>query len=155
MPAETVQTYRPSNRELMGSVTVTSFNPVIKADGSGPLEGYFSDLYADDPLVQFCTQYRTRGAVGGSHYHKGEDRSKSPEELLVLSGSIEIVALFVCGEMQEIRVTVPFGQPKRVLISPWVWHQVHFVQNTTPIPAANENSWLLLVPNSATSPSSP
>ena len=69
--------------------------------------------------------YRKKGSVSGCHFHKGEEKSKSPEIFLLIKGKVKLIAENLDGEKMESNISGPV----KILIEPYVYHEFHGVED--------------------------
>ncbi|MBI2663690.1 hypothetical protein HYX15_04135 [Candidatus Woesearchaeota archaeon] len=63
------------------------------------------DKFKQRPLKDILLGKYSHGSRGADHFHKGLDLSKDPEDFLVLSGALELIAVNWLGqEMSEVIV---------------------------------------------------
>lgn len=100
------------------SVNISTIS--IKAeDERGALHYFTTDRSGEYLLV-----YRNKGSISGQHYHKGLHRGKNPEDMLLLSGSIQLEWKDL---LNNVSGTEQVNAPSRITITPNVWHQVEAI----------------------------
>lgn len=63
------------------------------------------------------------GRIGGGHFHRGEDASKQPETIFLVSGRIELTVIFPDSQQAVYDLSTVGGSIVEIIIPPYVWHQ--------------------------------
>jgi dTDP-4-dehydrorhamnose 3,5-epimerase-like enzyme len=100
------------------SVTISTI-PIKAEDERGALH-----YFATDRSGEYLLVYRNKGSISGQHYHKGLHRGKNPEDMLLLSGSIQLDWKDLTNDTSG---SDQVNAPSRITISPNVWHQVEAI----------------------------
>lgn len=98
----------------MAEVKITRVEQANLNDARGPVYEWCKGLLGR----QLTIYERKKGVSLGSHYHKGEDSSKSPEMLFLAKGEFKLVAYDKQG--QRFEANVQEGQ--EIKIFPYVLH---------------------------------
>lgn len=94
-------------------ITIESKNP---NDSRGPTHEMWP--YQFFGQITFYTRYKN--TTSGEHYHLGDDKSKNPEEIFLVSG-MALLTLYN-PQMQKLELSVKGGS--NILIYPGVWHSI-------------------------------
>jgi len=78
-------------------------------------------LFNNDRTGEFILGYRVKGSISGRHYHKGGAPYKSPEQLVLISGSIQLKTIDLNTNNEEV---VTIEEPSWMEIPVMVWHEV-------------------------------
>lgn len=70
---------------------------------------------------QYLLVYRNKGSISGQHYHKGLYQGKNPEDMLLVSGSIQLDWKDL---INGVTGSETIHAPSRITIEPNTWHQV-------------------------------
>jgi hypothetical protein len=75
-----------------------------------------------EPKNWFIIAKRFKGQVAGKHYHKGTTKSKNPELLFFLEGTMKLVLKDMKTGTDE---TLEITGPVLLKIPPYIYHEVH------------------------------
>lgn len=78
-------------------------------------------LFNNDRTGEFILGYRVKGSISGRHYHKGGAPYKSPEQLVLISGSIKLKTIDLNTKNEQV---VIIDEPSWIEIPVMVWHEV-------------------------------
>lgn len=116
----------------MQGVRIVKIPPVKADDPRGPTwEWKFSNGNGDNKQITICV--RKAGAVG-THFHKGHDKSKSPERLFLISGKIRMTFSPVPLPGQEDlppREEVIIEAGTEIVIEPLIIHKTEVLEDAT------------------------
>ena len=71
--------------------------------------------------TRYLIGFRNKGSISGDHYHKGISTGKSPEQILLLKGDVEVTCIHIeSGE----KVVARYSAPVRISIAPLYWHRL-------------------------------
>ena len=103
-----------TNFNLMKGVSIRQIEPVDMHDPKGLTYELFKGIHGMQ--VTYCT--RNVGKIFGDHYHRGDDPSKNPERVVLLSGSCAFIA---CNGV-ETEIHFLNQTPLEIIIQPSVIH---------------------------------
>ena len=104
---------RLSPRHIGDVVSIRQIEPVNADDPKGLTYELFKGIHGMQ--VTYCT--RNAGKIFGNHYHRGDDPSKNPERVVLLSGSCDLIT---CDGKQTN--THLLQSPTEIIIQPSVIH---------------------------------
>ena len=103
-----------TNFNLMKGVSIRQIEPVDMHDPKGLTYELFKGIHGMQ--VTYCT--RNAEKIFGDHYHRGDDPSKNPERVILLSGSCAFIA---CNGV-ETEIHFLNQTPLEIIIQPSVIH---------------------------------
>lgn len=84
--------------------------------------------WKQDDKRQISVYFRKKGETG-SHFHKGEDPSKNPEEFLLVSGKMRFK--LTDKNLEETKFILDATQkPIELIISPYVLHEYEVLEDS-------------------------
>ncbi len=99
---------------IMDGVSFRQIEPVNADDPKGLTYEWCKGI----PGMQVTCCLRNAGKISGNHYHRGDDPSKNPERMLILSGSCDLIT---CDGTQTV-VHFLRQPPLEIIIQPSILH---------------------------------
>tara|TARA_Y100000310_G_scaffold339688_1_gene433149 strand:+ start:4327 stop:4797 length:471 start_codon:yes stop_codon:yes gene_type:complete len=112
-------------KTLEGTIEGVEINIIPPVNPNDP-KGLTWELWKNLQGLQTTIYERIHGKYSGGHYHKGEDDSKDPERLFLISGVVLFDACNPKGEGLSRKIQVG----TELIISPYVWHRTKVLSNS-------------------------